>query len=198
MSDLVNDILTAAKLDAGQYELSPEMIDVHHLVQDIIGMISGAEIAKDRNIAIDPDGERFCLFADERSVKQMLLNLISNALKFSTVDTPVRVTSRRALDGELWVTVIDHGIGMTAEEAAAAVTPFHQVDNRLARQYEGTGLGLSIVKSMIECHGGRLVVHSKPGKGSRISLVFPPNLRRPGMLAEVACLGPRRRAPRLG
>jgi signal transduction histidine kinase len=84
------------------------------------------------------------------------------------------------------VTVIDHGIGMTSEEAAAAVKPFHQIDNRLARRYEGSGLGLSIVKRMIECHGGRLVVHSDPGKGSQISLVFPSHLRRPGMLAEVA------------
>jgi signal transduction histidine kinase len=186
MSGLVNDILTAAKLDAGQYELSSELVDVRHLVWTIIEMISGAEIAKDRDIVIDPDGEWFCLFADKRSVKQMLLNLISNALKFSAVDTPVRVTSCRARDGELWVTVIDHGIGMTSEEAVAAVKPFHQIDNRLARRYEGTGLGLSIVKSMVECHGGRLVVHSDPGKGSQISLVFPSHLRRPGMLAEVA------------
>jgi signal transduction histidine kinase len=164
----------------------PETVDVRHLVRAAIEMISGAEVAKDRDIAISPDGEWFWLFADERSVKQMLLNLISNALKFSAVDTSVRVTSCRARDGELWVTVIDQGIGMTSEEAGAAVKPFHQIDSRLARQHEGTGLGLSIVRSMIECRGGRLAVHSEPGKGSRISLVFPSNLCRSGMLAKVA------------
>ncbi|HWL18169.1 MAG TPA: HAMP domain-containing sensor histidine kinase [Bradyrhizobium sp.] len=186
MSDLVNDILTTAKLDAGQYELNSELVDVRHLVAATITMIGGADIAKDREIVIDPDSEWFCLFADERSVKQMLLNLISNALKFSAVETPVQITSRRAHDGELWVTVTDHGIGMTSEQAAAAIKPFHQIDNRLSRRYEGTGLGLTIVKSMMECHGGRLVVRSEAGKGSQISLVFPARLRRSGRLAEVA------------
>jgi len=186
MAELVNDILTAAKLDAGQYELSSEVIDTRQIVGAAVAMIGGAEVAKDRDIVIDPDGDWFCVFADERSIKQMLLNLISNALKFSALDTAVRITASRTPDGELWVTVVDHGIGMTAEQAASAVQPFHQIDNRLARRYEGTGLGLTIVKSMMECHGGRLMVRSEPGQGSRISLVFPPHLHRPEKFAEVA------------
>ena len=84
------------------------------------------------------------------------------------------------------LTVSDHGIGMTVEQAEMAVRPFHQVDSRLSRKYEGTGLGLSIVKALVQHHGGRLLIQSEPGEGSQISLVFPGSLVARERLAEVA------------
>ncbi len=116
----------------------------------------------------------------------MLLNLLSNAVKFSGPGLPVRIASRRLESGELSLTVADHGVGMTPDQAALAVKPFRQVDDRLARKYEGTGLGLSIVKGLIEGHDGRLVIASEPGRGTRISLVFPKDAVTPMSLVRVA------------
>src|SRR6266568_797628 len=103
----------------------------------------------------------------------MVLNLLSNAAKFSEPDTPIEVRCRTSPDGEISITVADQGIGMTPEEAADVVRPFYQADSRLARRYEGSGLGLSIVSGLMDCHGGRLTIDSEPGSGSRISLIFP-------------------------
>jgi signal transduction histidine kinase len=116
----------------------------------------------------------------------MLLNLLSNAVKFSAPDTPVRVSCRVNKAGETELAVTDQGIGMTSAEADVAVRPFQQIDNRLARKYEGTGLGLSIVKVLVERHGGRLVIDSRPGVGSRISLIFPDPATGAKALARVA------------
>jgi signal transduction histidine kinase len=127
-----------------------------------------------------------CLRADERALRQMLLNLLSNAVKFSSPGGPVRIGCHRLDNGELCLSVADQGVGMTRQQAELAVQPFRQVDDSLARKYEGTGLGLSIVKGLIESHRGRLLVESEPGKGSRISLVFPQDLVTPMALVRVA------------
>src|SRR5206468_9654891 len=113
-------------------------------------------------------------------------NLLSNAAKFSEPDTPIEVRCNTAADGEISITVADRGIGMTPQEAAQVVRPFHQADSRLARKYEGTGLGLSIVSGLMSCHGGHLLIDSETGAGSRISLVFPGSLVREPNLAAVA------------
>jgi two-component system, cell cycle sensor histidine kinase PleC len=186
MFDLVSDILTMAKLDAGHFELSPERLELHRLVQATVGMIKGAELAQGRDIAIEAGSARPLIRADERAVRQMLLNLLSNAIKFSSAETPVRVAVRHDADGALWLTVSDRGIGMTAAEAALVVQPFHQADNGLSRKYEGSGLGLSIVKALIERHGGHLVIDSEPGVGSRVSLVFPRGVVEAEALEDVA------------
>jgi two-component system, cell cycle sensor histidine kinase PleC len=186
MFDVVSDILTMAKLDAGHFELSPELLDLHEVTQVCLAMIKGAEMAQGRDIEFEEGGQWIALRADERAIRQMLLNLLSNAVKFSAADTPVRVSCDCAADGALWLSVIDRGIGMTREEAALVVQPFQQADNGLSRRYEGSGLGLSIVNALIEKHGGRLVIESERGKGSRISLVFPKEALAQEPLANVA------------
>jgi signal transduction histidine kinase len=187
MYDLVNDILTMARLDAGHYEVTLEPIDLQHLADGALTMFKGTELASNRDVAIDPDGDwRPRLRADERAVRQILLNLLSNAVKFSAADTPVRLTCRYTAEGELHLTVSDRGIGMTPEEAERVGHPFYQADGRLARKYEGTGLGLSIVKGLIERHGGRLAIESQPGVGTRISVIFPNELLEEDDLAAVA------------
>jgi signal transduction histidine kinase len=186
MFELISDILTIAKLGAGHFELSPRALDLREIIQTSVAVLRGTEIAHGRDVVVEPGIDWPWLRADERAVRQMLLNLLSNAVKFSPPATPVRVSANRSASGELWVTVSDQGIGMTAAEAERAVQPFYQVDNGLARKYEGTGLGLSIVKGLIERHGGRLAIESDPGQGSRISLLFPSELIEARPLAEVA------------
>jgi signal transduction histidine kinase len=187
MFELVNDILTMAKLDAGHYELTLEPLNLRDLVEATRAMFAGTEMAANREVTVEGRTDWWPLLrADERAVRQIVLNLLSNAVKFSPADQPVRIACRRTAEGGAQLTVIDRGIGMTAEETARVGQPFYQVDNRLARRYEGTGLGLSIVKGLIESHGGRLAIESERGVGSRISVIFPAELLDPVTLAAVA------------
>ena len=176
MYEMITDILTMAQLEAGSVEISFDIVELDSIVQSAIAMVHGTSQAKGRKVSTDGFDEKMRLRADQRSLKQMLLNLLSNALKFSAPDTTVDLKSRHLPDGSFALTVIDHGIGMTAEEATIAVQPFQQIDSGLSRRYDGTGLGLAIVKGLIERHGGRLTIESEPRVGSQISLIFPSNL----------------------
>ena len=134
----------------------------------------GNPLANDREIAIVPDSVWPRLLADERALKQMLLNLLSNALKFSAPPAPVVLEARFLPESDLFeISVSDRGIGMTQEQAALAILPFQQIDDRMSRRYEGTGLGLTIVKGLIEAHSGHLRIVSEPKRGTRVSLLFP-------------------------
>ena len=173
MLELVDDILTMARLDAGRYELDLARLDLRETVECTVNMFRGTKQAEGRSITVTSDTAWPLIEADERAIRQMLLNLLSNAAKFSERDTPIELHCRFSPEGEVVLTVADHGIGMTAQEATQAVNAFYQADSRIARRYEGTGLGLSIVSGLMGCHGGRLTIDSEPGIGSRISLVFP-------------------------
>ena len=176
MLELVTNILEMAKLASTGYQPDYEPVDLRTLAGDALASAREMEPAQIRDVAlIDWDGPTM-VKADRRAVKQMLVHLLSNALKFSAAETSVDVTCRKAVSGELWLSVVDRGIGMTPEEAAIAVQPFQQIDNGLARKHEGAGIGLSIVSKLIASHGGRLVIESKRGEGSRVSLVFPNEL----------------------
>ena len=185
MYEMVTDILTMAQLEAGTVEISLEVVDLYSVVDSAITILRGTERAKGRELSIEGLEKNIILQADQRSVRQMLLNLLSNALKFSSPGTTVHLTSRRHPDGTCELTVIDHGIGMTAEQAAIAIQPFQQIDSGLTRRYEGSGLGLAIVKGLIERHGGSIAIDSEPGVGSRVSLIFPGQLAVSGELAVV-------------
>jgi signal transduction histidine kinase len=173
MYELVSDVLHMAKLEAGGFELIKESVDLHQLLETTVAVFRGWAMAKDRPIVVRIGNDCSRIDADERAVRQMVLNLLSNAVKFSEPGTAIRVHCSRGADGSTRLSVIDGGIGMTAQEAELAVQPFHQIDGRLQRRVEGTGLGLSITKKLIECHGGRLAITSVPRFGSCISLEFP-------------------------
>jgi signal transduction histidine kinase len=173
MLDLINDILTMAKIDAGRYELDPAPLDLRDATERAVHMFRGSKVAEGRRITIGADAKWPWLEVDERALRQMLLNLLSNAAKFSEPDTAIDLICDTDGEGDIVVTVVDRGIGMTEVEAAQVVLPFHQADSRLARKYEGSGLGLSIVAGLMSYHGGRLAIVTEPEVGSRISLVFP-------------------------
>ena len=173
MLELVDDILIMAKLDAGRYELDLATLDLRETVDRTVTMFRGTKQAEGRAITVGADAAWPQIEADERAIRQMLLNLLSNAAKFSESDTSIEVWHRISSDGDIVLTVADHGIGMTPQEASQVVRAFYQADSRMARKYEGTGLGLSIVSGLMGCHGGRMAIDSEPGVGSRISLVFP-------------------------
>jgi signal transduction histidine kinase len=173
MLELVNDVLTMAKLDAGHYELDPAPMNLHDAVDKTVTIFRGTTKLERREIRIAGNLRWPWLIADERAVRQILLNLLSNAAKFSEPDTPIDVRYETSPDGEIMISVIDRGIGMAPDQASEATRPFYQADSRLSRKYEGTGLGLSIVLGLMECHGGRLIIESQPDVGSRVSIAFP-------------------------
>jgi signal transduction histidine kinase len=186
MLELVNDILTMARLDGGRYELDLSPVDLRETTDRTVDMFRGTKHAEGRLISVADDEPWPWIEADERAVRQMVLNLLSNAAKFSEPETPIEVYCETSSDGDVIVTVADRGIGMTPQDVAQVIRPFYQADSRLARKYEGTGLGLSIVSGLMGCHGGQLTIDSEPGVGSRISLVFPAFSVRAGKLAAVA------------
>jgi len=185
MLDLVTDILTVAKLEADHCEIEVEPIDLRAAVEKAVSMFQGTSHADGRTIAIPADAPWPWITADHRAIRQMLLNLLSNAAKFSEPGTPIEVSCQISADREIVLTVTDHGIGMTPQEAADAVQAFYQADNGHARKYEGTGIGLTIVSGLMARHHGRLAIDSKAGIGSCISLVFPGSVACADALVEV-------------
>jgi signal transduction histidine kinase len=106
-------------------------------------------------------------------MKQILLNLLSNALKFTPAGGQVRLTAALTPQGDLQLEVSDTGIGMRPEDVSVALQPFRQLDNLMSRRYEGTGLGLPLAKALTELHGGRFEISSHPGQGTVVRVFLP-------------------------
>jgi two-component system cell cycle sensor histidine kinase PleC len=170
---LINDLLDLAKAEANRMELVEQRIDVRSVVAACRRLI--AEQAERELILLEVEVPAILpvLNADERKFRQMLLNLMSNAVKFTLAGGRVRVSVEVRACGDLAVAVADTGIGMSPEEQVKALEPFGQVDNRLSRRHKGTGLGLPLTRRLIELHGGALEIVSAEGAGTTVTLVFP-------------------------
>ncbi|RAU20442.1 hypothetical protein CU669_18500 [Paramagnetospirillum kuznetsovii] len=171
--ELINDILDVSAIEAGKMELHEEAVAVDHLVAASVRLV--ADRAEKGKVTLQsrlaPDLPS--LFGDARRLKQILLNILSNAVKFTPEDGSVTITAEINGYGDLAVKVKDTGIGMSPEEIAKAVTKFGQVDSSLARKHDGTGLGLPLTIGLVDLHGGTLDISSKKGQGTEISIVFP-------------------------
>jgi signal transduction histidine kinase len=171
--NVLSDILDMSKVEAGQISLNETAIDVGAAVREVVELFEQeAGFAKIALIG-HPPPPLPPLRADQRYVRQMLINLLSNALKFTPAGGRIEVDVARDAAADLVVTVADTGVGMSDDQLEIALAPFGQIDSPLMRKYQGTGLGLPIVKSLIELHGGRLAIASAPSEGTRVSLVFP-------------------------
>jgi signal transduction histidine kinase len=170
---LINDVLDMSRIEAGAAALSEEAVDLAAAARHALVIVR--PMAEKNGVAITADDFAAlpCLHADGRAVKQMLINLLGNAVKFTNPLGEVRLAAHVAGDGALMLTVSDTGIGMTAHEVETSVLPFVQIDSRLARRAPGSGLGLPITKRLIEMHGGYLRLDSQPGEGTKATLCFP-------------------------
>jgi len=170
---LINDILDLAKIEAGRWQLQEAELNLHAIAADSLQQITWR--AQNDNIilenAVDPalDG----IFADERSIKQILLNLLSNAVKFTPENGTVKVFARRHADGGMILGVSDTGIGIAAEDQAKVFDSFGQGKHDVAIVDKGTGLGLTIVKGLAEAHGGTVRLESQVGVGTTVTLRLP-------------------------
>jgi PAS domain S-box-containing protein len=170
---VINDILDISRIEAGKMTLADEQIDVCDVVDSCLRMVAPRAAEANVTLATTVPADLPFLFADRRLMLQVLLNLISNAVKFSHTGAEVGIAVSLDPANRIVVDVSDHGIGMSAEDVLRIGEPFLQVDGRLERKFEGTGLGLVIAKRMMELHGGEIQVRSTLGKGTTMSVVFP-------------------------
>jgi signal transduction histidine kinase/CheY-like chemotaxis protein/CHASE3 domain sensor protein len=174
--DLINDILDLSKIEAGQMELHAERIDVAESVGLVLSTVE--PLAKTKNISLETDsGRGLHLVADPVKLKQMLLNLVSNAIKFTPTGGRVAIQARQV---ESWIeiAVTDTGIGIAETDLERLFTEFQQLDAGHGRQQEGTGLGLALTRRFAELHGGEVQVKSVPAKGSTFTLRLPVEAKR--------------------
>jgi signal transduction histidine kinase len=171
---LINEVLDLSKIEAGKLELNFEPVNLARLIDEVIGT-AGQLAEKNRNrLVVNSADSVGALTADPMRLKQILLNLLSNACKF-TKEGEVALRARRVADGRDWieVTVSDTGIGMTAEQQGKLFQEFTQADSLTARRYGGTGLGLALSRKLARMMGGDVTVASEAGKGSTFTVRLP-------------------------
>jgi two-component system, cell cycle sensor histidine kinase PleC len=171
---LINDILDLSKAAAGKFELACEEIAPADIVAECLRLTRGKAHEGGLRLTSDLAPGLPNLVVDRLRFKQALLNLCSNAIKFTPPGGKVHVTADQTQDGGFVLKVADTGIGMTPEQIPVALEPFRQVASPFARNAEGTGLGLALVKSLIECHDGKLEIESVLHKGTTVRLILPP------------------------
>ncbi len=168
---LINDILDMSKIEAGKMTLRFEPMAVGEVVDDAMRLVrqraEKAGLKLRTQLPALPEIE-----ADYRAVKQVLLNLLTNAIKFTPQGGTITV-SAALTESSVHITVTDTGVGIAAKDLDRLARPFEQIENQFAKTKEGTGLGLALTKSLTEMHGGRMEVDSKPGEGTRVEIILP-------------------------
>jgi signal transduction histidine kinase len=171
---LINEVLDLSKIEAGKLELNPEFVNLARLIDEVVGT-AGQLAEKNKNrLVVEAQENVGALNADSMRLKQILLNLLSNACKF-TKEGEVALRVRKVADGRNWVelAVADTGIGLTAEQQTKLFQDFTQADSLTARRYGGTGLGLALSRKLARMMGGDVTVMSEPGKGSVFTVRLP-------------------------
>jgi signal transduction histidine kinase len=168
---LVNDILDLSKIEAGRMELELAEFDLPQTIDNTLMLVR--ERAGSRGVALEQtvDGRLPCIRGDERKIRQVLLNLLSNALKFTPAGGRIEVRAG-VVDGTAEVSVTDTGVGIALEDQATVFEEFRQVGTA-EKKAEGTGLGLALSRKFVELHGGRIWVTSQPGVGSTFAFTLP-------------------------
>ncbi len=171
---LINEVLDLSKIEAGKLDLNPEPLDLPRLIDEVIGTAGGLAEKNQNRLIVEAQENVGALNADSMRLKQILLNLLSNACKF-TKEGEVALRVRKVADGRDWVelAVADSGIGLTAEQQTKLFQEFTQADSLTARRYGGTGLGLALSRKLARMMGGDVTVTSEPGKGSVFTVRLP-------------------------
>lgn len=174
--NVVNDILDMSKIETGKFKIVKEPFDVASLVTSCCDLMRHIAEQKPVQLTIDVMPAMPMLLADKRACKQMLINVISNAIKFTNPGGTVRV-SARASNGAVELVVADNGIGIAAADLPKLGNPFVQASNSCRGSYDGAGLGLSLVKGLARLHGGKFDLASTLGKGTTATITLPLNNR---------------------
>jgi two-component system, cell cycle sensor histidine kinase DivJ len=190
---VVNGILDMSKIETGNFEIAPEVLAPEHVIGDACDMLAlkareaGIELVMRRGDKLPQ------VVADKRALSQIMLNLVSNAIKFTNPGGKI-VVSVKAQGGYIAVTVEDDGVGIGAEDLLRVGDPFFQARSSYDRRHDGTGLGVSIVKGLLALHGGDIEIMSRLGEGTRVTFHLPvdcTNVQRSGERAAIERLVPR-------
>lgn len=185
--DVINDILDVSRIEAGQMALHPETVDLRTVIDSAVRLIGQRAADAGLTLEVVAAEDLPPLLGEARRLKQILINLLANAVKFTPEGGSVTLSARRdPVGGGVVIRVVDTGIGMRPEDIPRALTPFQQVDSRLQRKYEGTGLGLPLTKAFVEMHGGTLTIGSAPAVGTTVTLHFPPRCLLPAGTGDTA------------
>jgi adenylate cyclase len=171
---LINQVLDLSKIEAGKLELAPERVNIAPLIDEVIGTARQLAEQKKNRLVVDATENLGTLVVDPMRLRQILLNLLSNACKF-TKEGEVRLSVRRVDNGRetIELAVADTGIGMTGEQLGKLFQEFSQAEAATAKKYGGTGLGLAITRKLARMMGGDVTAASEPGKGSVFTVRLP-------------------------
>ena len=171
--NLINEILELSKAEAGKLELHEEPISVDELVESCVRLIHVRAKQVGLTLVRLPFASGISLLVDPVKARQILMNLLTNAIKFTPAGGEITLTAEALPCGGVEIAVADTGIGMSAEQIERAFEPFVQIDNQFNRKYDGTGLGLPLSRRLAELHGGSLRIESTPGIGTTARVRFP-------------------------
>jgi signal transduction histidine kinase/DNA-binding response OmpR family regulator len=187
---IINDILDLSKIEAGKMELHPDVFPLYSTALGVATIMKGITTQRGITISLEIPGNLSTLEADPVKIKQILYNLVSNAVKFSPDNSTVTVRARElpaAASGtdedSIEIAVSDTGIGIAPEDRGVIFQEFRQADGLPTRRFEGTGLGLALVKKFVELHRGSIAVESAVGKGSTFTVVLPRRFRGAGTIS---------------
>ncbi len=194
--ELINDVLDLSKIEAGKLELNFEDVDLVTLVADVVGAAEPLAARNANRLVVERPGDLGHMRCDPTRLRQIMLNLLSNACKFTDKGTISLTLARRIEDGQDWLhfSIADTGIGMTPEQVAKLFQEFMQADSSTTRKYGGTGLGLAITDRLCRMLGGAVTVESTPGVGTVFSVRLPSQVDAPAS-AEPAAAAPARDRP---
>jgi signal transduction histidine kinase len=171
---IINDLLDLAKAEANKLTMTEHDVDIIALARDSAKLCEPKAAERNISITVGSPASSVIARADSKLMLQLLLNLVSNAVKFSHPDGEVTISIRQAHDAGLAVTVRDSGIGIAGKDIARVLRPFEQVETSYARSNGGTGLGLPLAVKLAEMHGGTLTIDSEPDVGTAVTITLPP------------------------
>lgn len=173
---IINEVLDMSKIEAGRLDLIEEEVDLRDLIGAVVRMMASRIFSGNTEILMDVDEDLPKMWVDHRLMRQVLINLMTNAIKFSPDGGDIRVSANVRSDGYLQIVIADQGIGIEKDKIPQALEPFGQVSERPEKRdlrMQGTGLGLPLAKAMVELHDGVLSIESEPGAGTSVTLAFP-------------------------
>ena len=172
---IINDILDIAKIESGKMVIDPVSLEPLTVINNALRVLAPRIRDKGQNLSVHVESDADSVVADERAFKQILINLVTNAVKFTQMSGSITVHGLRAPDGGFELVVEDNGPGIEPSLLDSVFLPFNQVDNRYNRQEGGTGLGLSLVRGLAGLHGGRAWIETEFGAGVKAHVYFPPD-----------------------
>ncbi len=172
MLGVISDILDISKIESGTFQLNIDAYALSEIIEDSLPLVRDRIAAKQQILEVRLPKNLPEVEVDARRIRQILINVLTNASKFTPERGRIIFVARRTKDGGATIAIADSGIGMTPEQMATAMTPFGQIHSHLSRTEDGTGLGLPIARGLARQHGGDLYIESEPGKGTTVVLTL--------------------------